>query len=715
MDLTAELSVASNERMQAREIMAQRAARAAGTPDQSPPTASRDSEMGSISFKNLSTGDLHKRIQSLEHEVADQKKLLLDCLYDKQAVEREKGDLQRLVSELSGDAVGGPPVDDESVVTDRAKSTIMQLRMKRVEQKRALFVDVVRQKAAAAAGGVRALRAALHSVRGEFEDQMGRLSMHIVASAEELEGIAEAQARNAVSFDLSDGRSSPSASPGLLQGEASGAGTPGGGYLSMVAAAVQREQKHIVLSQDHPMIAKMGALFDTVDATLTVLNATWQQMRCFQDTVAPSMEIPRRYIDQSVNLVSYTNQMAGIQGMVRHAALVNRLFSDLSFPQLTRECLASVKAGDDELRAKTALFFEAMRLVRTSVTIKTQNLSTAMRIFAAVDAVQGDGAKLSAEYRRLSTEHTARFMKYLAAILRFGRVRARPHEEREGEPALHALPAAPARVGTCGVCACPDVTCEDCFRVQSTADTALRFAFEKRRSLIGDFTLARLAHFAQLGALIDAAVGVLQQARLVPLDVALPQKRRAAAKTRAQAAAAAEAAVETVLRHPKPPSSKEYFTRMRQTRAGREEIVRGLVPELSVSTDSRLNEAQLLRMVEATDLRHFRTARSAVSRGALDIVEQTASMPLTTGETIFQVMTARPVTGGDMTAGGAGLYGDSPRRAPVSGRARLGTPSQPLGRAELEARLPYMGRGGKAEALHVMRADALRAHQSQSK
>ena len=59
----------------------------------------------------------------------------------------------------------------------------------------------------------------------------------------------------------------------------------------------------------------------------------------------------------------------------------------------------------------------------------------------------------------------------------------------------------------------------------------------------------------------------------------------------------------------------------------------------------------------------------------------------------------------------------SPRRRKVKapailGRSRGGTPAHPtpLGRAELEARLPHLDRAGKAEALHRMRSDALRAH-----
>jgi hypothetical protein len=691
-------AIHSNPTLQARRLLDERRQPRRGSDwgtDSNPP----DEEMDG-SHRAQYVEEQNKRIASLEHEIADMKKRLMDALYDKQTLEKDKADLQRLVEELSGGAIAdlsaGGVRDD--AVADRAKSTILALRLKRLEQKRAMFIDYVRTQGRVAAGAARKTKATLTDLKTTVQDQMSRMQVELSDSAVDLESIVEAINKTNYSFQRSSDALSSSMNVGDTTSTNNAAARVGAKetYFGAVSAAVQHQHKNVVLTADHPLIQRLGVLYTTIDGAVEALNAVWRDQRCFTGGRAPSLLKPRRYIDSLTNVNNYIAQAEKIKSTSGYVHSVQKLHYDLRLPNAMRHSYRAVGDADAALRKRTEEFFESLRVTRTSVVIKVKNLATAMRVFASCDAVRTEAAKIYAQYSKLSKQHTMRVLTYMANLIRYGRTPTLDCDYDLVDTKTNALEVA----DKCSMCTAP-VCCEDCFRVTAVKNDKLRVAYERHRDQVTTFTMARLEHFRKLMKLVDDAVKILVQARLVPLDTIAGLR-------------VGDQQVDQLIRKPQPPSSVNFFTRLRKSQSDREKLARGETLDDSPPTEGlavaplTLEEkrTQLLRMVASTQLQFLPHAEFAPT----DLEGAVLGSPHSLGE----LHTPR---------------GTSPRVLPSSARhqpprSRGGqrpptSPSAELAAAvtarRIEEHLPELvgPRSAQAAVRHSTRLDAVRRHNTQ--
>ena len=542
----------------------------AGVSDRSGPTTT--------SFKDLKTAQSH--IQTLENEILDLKRTLLDAIYDKQVLESEKQDLQRLVQELSGSEVN---LGDEDVVSERAKGTILLLRLRRVEARRGAYVESVKMKGVELQNRLAGVKSCMSSLKLEVKDQLERSEQFISNGLVAFEGLLNSASQRAVAAiggglpDASDG--------GDAAGDATdscGAAGGNGTYLSMVTAAVTMQQKTTILAQDHPVLEKLGQLLNNIDGAMEKLNKQWGRMVCFVDGRAPVLTRPRRYMDPITNLQNYILRVQKMQRAASVVELMDKIHSESCLPQLTEKVQQGINEASASMELKLQKLFDAMRLIRSSVVVRQKNLSTALRIILSADTIASEASRLNSQYRALCRMHTKRIFHYIASTMRFG---------RSAEVKFAYVPH-PTVVGNCGSCKL-SITCDDCRQIASVVDVGQRLWLERRRTFVARFSQERLDHIAQLVKLVDDAQAVLVKARLVPLVTNQGQD------VNAQTA-------ESILLKPYVHASDNYFTRLRFSERARLDQHTSMAQNVSMPAieehraDERMKE--LLQVVSKTAL-----------------------------------------------------------------------------------------------------------------
>ena len=471
---------------------------------------------------------LTRRVASLESELNDTKRLLLDAVCDKRDLEAQKTELAQCIAELTGNAIAED--DTSEMITDRAKRTMMRLRMERTEGVKQRLFNVVRQKSVEAMGKVRSMKEEMVKFKTDMEDQLQRLGSVIDSGRKTYDEIMAAlkkQAQEAIAAMESSNsqvEGQPGKPPRPSSGDSNGPHA-NMSYIDLVTAAVQQQQKTIVLPPDHPLIMNLKSLLDAVDSLTESLNASWAGMPCFKDGKPPSLLKVRRFVDPMVNMLNYTTRVKTIQNFVEHADLLSLLFADMHLPQLERMSQRMIASMDAKFKVKIDASFDAMRVIRSPGSMTDRSFSNALRLFAAAEGVPHKSVKaIQDQYAQLSKQHTKRCFQYITRMLHATRQFARS-EAREGrsltvEQLFNLLPNPNdpnvADSIRCGQCKMPMV-CEDCLSIETMTSDRRHF-LQVRRQLILDFTEHRLNHLQELMTVLDDAMLTLRKARVISIQ-----------------------------------------------------------------------------------------------------------------------------------------------------------------------------------------------------
>ena len=439
--------------------------------------------------------ELQMKIQSLDNELADTKRLLLDALCEKRELETVKADLQHTIEELSGrsGARGVSLNDDDEKLSDRAKKTIMHIRMERNEYQKGQIKSLVRSAGTSALNRLSSLRATCATVKSELSEQLTRISALLSSSLRATEQLAVTQMERNLNQELGHGP------------------TENAGYLQMVTAMVKEQQRSMVLSSDHPVAQRLEILLGKLDATFRRLNAMWGAMRCFREGRAPQLEQLRRYADPALNLTHYSQQLDLVQSYVTHSTLVAGLFSEMRVPVLEKACVVSTTEATCRYLEKLSGLYDAMRLLRTPAASLAHNLGNAFRILQSSDAIQNEVAALLEEYRAASRQHTRACFAYVGSLISLTK-KFTGQSSMNDDGSLQPL----QYTGTCQHCQQRTV-CEDCYTLQGLTGMK-KWYFARHREILGAFNARRVKHLNLLSHLIDGAFGVLKKGKLLPLS-----------------------------------------------------------------------------------------------------------------------------------------------------------------------------------------------------
>lgn len=471
-----------------------------------------------------------QRIIALESEVKDLKRLLGDSESQRESLLEEIGHLRNALRELTegpprglqqqqlqesldgspgGNAIRKlpgkrkesvveqvmalPPDTKHSNMSDRAKATLMNLRMERNEQIMRKQAEAVRKHSLLTLIASSNVRKQCEVLKKEFSDQMGRAVNILVSS-----GIRLLE----------------------LQGK---------------APVTVKKEDHQPISSEHPVAKKIGEICDSLDMVVSVLHEQWQTFDCFTRGPVPTLRPARRYLDPEVNLASYINLGSRLRQYVTFAAAVNLVTSEMRLPNVIYSSETSVMIANQHFVEKLDDLFSAMRLLRSPFNSRKHTMSLALRIAMTVEVTRDEIKKLLDHFNGLARDHVNRCFQYIYHTVRIGRrfaaVRKLRNEKRlmkvdedgeliehmvnykyMGDPTFH-------RCDFCGV----GMGCEDCSVVQGH-DGELRELIEERRRLIQLFTSRRVEHFAELSHIVDEMMKILMRYKIGAPPVA--QSRR---------------------------------------------------------------------------------------------------------------------------------------------------------------------------------------------
>jgi hypothetical protein len=469
-----------------------------------------------------------RRIVALENELRDVKQLLKESESKREAAELEVYDLKLTLNEMIT-AQGGtaphrlaarhmgaakqPPVSTiptstvKGASSDKAKATILKLRMERLEQLRRQQKGEIKRVGLLCSAAMAAFRKEWLAFRETFVEQLARTERTLVSV------IAEA---------------SPEAS-------------------AAVAAHL-----HPPISSSHPVAKEINALCDSMDSVAAVLQMQWFTFGCFSQGPVPIVGTARRYLDPVVNVATYTQLGAKLKQYVEFASAVNLVNTELRLPNLIQHTSVAVMAANSSYMIKLDRLFDAARLIRSPFHTHSRTLSLALRIILTVDVCREDTSAIMEKFDRLAKRHTQRCFQYICHTVTIGRRFAkvlhgtqRSKMRRFTEDELermtleeHArqidrnVPLTDASNRPCATCGVP-MYCEDC-SIRGGYSGELLDLIEERRALMVSFTARRVEHFAAISLIAEDTLKMLKRFKLAaPSATSTKPSRQALALTAA--------------------------------------------------------------------------------------------------------------------------------------------------------------------------------------
>ncbi|CUG86026.1 Hypothetical protein, putative [Bodo saltans] len=375
----------------------------------------------------------------------------------------------------------------KGVSSDKAKATILKLRMERMEQLRRQQKGEIKRAGLLCAAAMGAFRKEWTAFKDTFVEQLERTEKTLVSV------IAEA---------------SPEA------------------HAAVVA------HLHPPISSSHPVAKEINALCDSMDSVAKVLQMQWFTFGCFSQGPVPMVGASRRYLDPVVNVATYTQLGTKLKQYVEFASAVNLVNTELRLPNLIQHTSVAVMAANSSYMLKLDRLFDAVRLIRSPFHTHIRTLSLALRIILTVDVCREEMTGMMEKFDRLAKRHTQRCFQYIYHTVSIGRrfakvlhgaqaSKMRRYTEEELERMAldeHAqqvernVPLTDASNRPCGTCGVP-MYCEDC-SIKGSHSGELLNLLEERRSLMIAFTARRVEHFSALSVVAEDTLKILKRYKL---------------------------------------------------------------------------------------------------------------------------------------------------------------------------------------------------------